>query len=296
MNKSQFYLISGVLGLQALIYLVLSLGSVVDIITYLLSGVQSDLSYLSILALPSTTDLSNVTSIWSVTLSFLGAITFLILAYTYGFKTELGRIWVIFAIATFLYFGGESIWFYYVFTTGTIPNGVTLADVSWLSGYPFYIIGLLLLNRQIALSIKKSTFYIFTIIVGIISLVILYILGIAIYAVPDTSFIDSTVYYSYVIGDLLVLYLAVLIFLKFSGGGEIRRSYMLLILAFIANAAGDILYAFTSYILGIYQTYAFDFADAMFIIGYTLLIIGPLTYYYLVSKVYGEASDKAEIR
>ena len=269
--------------------MVLSLGSVVDIITYLLSGTQSDLSYLSILALPPTTDLSNITSLWSVILSFLGAITFLILAYTYGFKTELGRLWVIFSIASYLYFGGESIWFYYVFTTGTFPIEVTLADVSWLSGYPFYIIGLLLLNRQIALSIKTIIFFIFTIIMGLISLGILYILGTYIYAVPDTSFIDSTVYYSYVIGDLLVLYLAALIFLKFSSGGEIRRSYMLLILAFIANAAGDILYAYTSYILGIYQTYAFDFTDAMFIIGYTLLIIGPLTYYYLVNKVLAEA-------
>ena len=284
MKTSIFYTITTILAIQALIYTILSLGSLIDTVTYLTSNQQPDLTSLSFLALIPNSNLNILTSAWSTILALAATLTFLILAYLYGFKSELGRIWLILAIATGLWFGGEFLWFYFVVANGEIPDGVTIADFSWLLGYPFYFFGLLLLNRQIGLSIKKNQLYLYSAVLGVFSVIVLYILGTNIYT-QDSLLFDSTVYYSYVIGDLIMLYLAGLIFLKFSSGAEIRKPYMLLILAFLTTALADFLYDFTSYILGIYQTYAFDFADSLYIIGYTLLTVGALTYYYLVSKV-----------
>ena len=282
MKKSVFYSIIGLLIIQAFIYTILSLGSVIDLITYASSGSQPDLTYLSVLAIPFNNDLSVVTSAWSVIISLSAVITFLALAYIYELKSDIGRIWFILAIATALWFGGEFIWFYLTITTG-VPDQVTLADFSWLLGYPFYFLGLFLLNRQIGLPTGKRKFYLFTAILGIFSIIALYVLGVAIFT-PDSALIDSLVYYAYVLGDLIMLYLAGLIFMKFSSGAEIRRSYMILILAFLITAIADFIFDFSYYVLGIYQTYSFDIADAFYIIGYTLLTVGALTYYHLVSS------------
>lgn len=284
MKKSVFYSITTVLLIQAAVYVILSLGSLIDIVSFMTSGSQPDLSYLSFMAILYDSKLDFVTSSWSVLLSFIAVITFLALAYIYEFQSDIGRIWLILAIATAFWFGGEFIWFYFTITTG-VPETVTIADFSWLLGYPFFFIGLYLLNKQIGLKTDKVKFWIYTVIIGLFSVVVLYVLGTAIF-VPDSVLSDNLVYYSYVLGDLIMLYLSGLIFIKFSSGAEIRRSYMILILSFLITAIADFTYDYTSYITSpqIYQTYSFDFADALYIVGYTLLAVGALTYYHLVSK------------
>jgi len=285
MKKSTFQLIVVVLLGQALIYVLLSVGSVLDLASYVTSGQQPVLSGLSFLAILKDPQYDFITSIWSVLLSGLAAIIFLVLSYIYEFKSETGRIWLILAIATAFWWGGETIWFYFTITTG-VPETVTIADYVWLLGYPFYFLGLYLLNKKIGLETEKTKFFIYTAVIGIFSLIVLYVLGTAIF-VPDSDMFSNLVYYGYVLGDLIMLYLAGLIFIKFSGGAEIRRSYMILILSFLITAIADFVYDFTSYVTSppIYQTYSFDFADALYIVGYTLLAVGGLTYYYTVSKV-----------
>ena len=130
--------------------------------------------------------------------------------------------------------------------------------------------------------------------VGQGSSVLLFILGPAmIEGVEDSVEIAVSLFYP--IGDLTVQFFAGLIFLKFSEGAEIRRSYGLIIVSFIITAIGDILYAVAESLwwleaeeASIYGWYGFDLADSLFIWGYALLIIGGLTYYYLISKVLSE--------
>ncbi len=288
MKSSYFKLLTAILLFQSLLYTILSLGSILDIISFLSTNQQPDLNVFQILAIKSTSDLgstlNNITSMWSVILAFAAVAAFIILAYMYDFTSTMGRIWLLFAIGTAFWFGGEFIWFYLVLTEGGIPDSISLADISWLLGYPVFIIGLFLLNKEINLAINKNTKIGFYILWAIFSSIILLVLGNAMFT-PDAILLDSIVYYAYIIGDLIILLLVGLLVLKFSGGAEIRKSYFLLIVGFFATALGDIIYAITAYILAIYQTYAFDFADALFIWGYTLLTVGAITYYYLVSKV-----------
>ena len=291
MKSSYFKIITVLLLFQALVYTILSIGSILDIISFLSSNQQPDLNVFQLLAIQSSSDvgssLNTVTSIWSVILSLAAVGAFISLAYMYDFTSNMGKIWLLFAVGTALWFGGEFIWFYLVLTEGSIPDSISLADISWLLGYPVYIIGLFLLNKEIDLNIKKNVRMIFYGFMAVFSATILLVLGNAMFT-PDAPLLDSIVYYAYTVGDLIILLLVGLLVLKFSGGAEIRKSYLLLIVGFFAISLGDIIYAITAYILDIYQTYAFDFADALFIWGYTLLTVGALMYYHLVSKVLSE--------
>lgn len=288
MKDSVFRIVIGILFVQALIYTLLSLGSTIDFFSYVISSNQPNLSFLGFFAILTNSTLGSklgtYTSLWSVVLSFIGAISFFFLAYIYDYTSKMGRIWVLFAIGTTFWFGGEFMWFYFVLTTGTIPDGITVADISWLLGYPAYFAGLILLNKELALEIKNNVLYSFLGILGFFSIIVLYFLGISLF-VAGSPVLDNTIYYLYMVGDLIILLLAGLIFLKFSSGGEIRKSYFLLIIAFLVTAIADLLYAYNYDILGIYETYAFDIVDVLYIWGYTLLIVGPLTYYQFVSKV-----------
>ena len=211
MKDSLFRIIIGILLIQALIYTILSLGSTIDLFTFLTSGQQPDLNYLGFFAILSGsnlgTSLGNYTAFWSVVLSFVGAVAFLVLSYLYDFTSKMGRIWVVFALGLFLWFGGEFMWFYFVLTTGTIPDGITIADVSWLLGYPAFFAGLILLNREIGLEIKKNVLYIFLIVIGLFSIVVLYFLGTAIFF-TGSNLLDTTFYYLYFVVDLITIYLA----------------------------------------------------------------------------------------
>ena len=282
MNKNIFKLIVGILVIQMLVYLILSLGSLLDFIFYTLNGVQEDFTYLGPLAIEYSDNLAPILSSWSFILALLATVTFFALAYLYDFGTDLGKTWIVIAIGIALWTGGELIWLYYVFIAGEAPYP-GLADVSWILGYPVLVFGLVLLNRQIALEISKKALYIYTAVMVVFSSLLLMVL------IPpfttDVEPLEAMVGLFYPIGDLFVLYFAGLIVLKFTADAEIRRSYILIVLSFIITSIGDIFYAFTASLQGIYNYYAFDVADGLFIGGYTLLIVGGLAYYHLVSNV-----------
>jgi hypothetical protein len=281
MKSSSYYIISVFLLLQASLYSLLSLGSTIDFLTFVFTGEASDLSSLSILAVLYDPGIANITSLWSTILAFFAMLTFITLAYLYEFGSDLGRTWLILAIGIGLWTIGEFLWFFFVYTEGEAPYP-SIADAAWIIGYPVLVFGLIFLNRHISLEVPNRSKIIFSVILFIIGIFILFTLGTSLF---ENDFIEATIGIFYPLGDLFVLLFAGLIVLKFSGGAEIRKSYFILVLAFILTSIGDILYSFNELIYGIYGAYAFDIADAFFIWGYTLLIVGALTYYHLVNKL-----------
>lgn len=269
MDKRLFQLVLAILVVQSLLYAVLSF-----------------------MNFEATKEWSIITSTWSTLVALGATVAFLVLGYLYDWRSEQGRNWVVFGVGMLLWAGGELVWLMYVIVEDSAPYP-SFADVSWILGYPFLAVGLFLLERQLGLDIPRVWNIVHGAVVVVVSVIILLVLGPPL--IEGVELVEATFSLAYPVGDMVLLYFASRIFLKFKDA-EVKWPWFLIAAAFVMNIFADILFTFQSSLFGTfdlgpfsltipeYGLLAYEFCDALFIVGYALAIAGALTYYYLLSE------------
>ena len=115
-KRSIFFVILGILTLESVIYLILSL-----------------------LQMPYSNGSDLFSSFWAFTAAAIATLSIGILAFIYDWKSHQGKPWLFIAIGLLLWTFGELIWTLLVYL-GEQPV-YSIADIAWILGYPFLAVG-----------------------------------------------------------------------------------------------------------------------------------------------------------
>ena len=217
----------------------------------------------------------NLSDTMFVVEAIIAGILIYYVAQLYGIKTINGRIWALMALGIFLWALGETIWAYYEVIKGEDTPYPSVADVAWIMGYPFLFIALIMQSKMVEVPLKREEIGALISFVGIISIItIAYLIEpiIAEETGPDYSVSQKITDLAYPTMDLFLLFFVGLIFLKFRGG-NISKSWLLLLLGFFIMALADIFFAYQCW-QGTYETAAFPKVDLLWIYSYAIFAVG----------------------
>ncbi|WXG46099.1 MAG: hypothetical protein WED05_05455 [Candidatus Atabeyarchaeum deiterrae] len=210
----------------------------------------------------------------SVVLALVAVLVFAIVAHRFGWlKTRPGQISVILVIGFILWTLAETFWLWYE-SVGLNPFP-SIADFFYIAGYFPFAIALLLNIRTIHVKFKLPI---------LILWIALSLIAFAVIAIIDVAPIlqgavnpEDIIGIVYPLEDLVIIVLALVIVLKFRAG-EIAKAWGVLVLGFILEAIGDILFLYEQN-TGIYQTTGpYDIVDLILSLGYVAFIASGLLF------------------
>jgi hypothetical protein len=210
----------------------------------------------------------------SVVLAFVGALAFLIVSHRFGWlSTKSGQISVLITIGLLLWTVAETFWFQ-LEAIGANPFP-SIADFFYISGYVPFAIALLLNIRTIKVRFKTPT-----LIAWILLSAIMFVVIVVIDVVPileSVANLGDVIGAVYPLEDLVIVVLALVIVLKFQAG-EVAKAWGFLVLGFIIEALGDILFWYEEN-AGIYQTTGpYDMVDLILSLGYVAILASGLAF------------------
>ena len=164
--------------------------------------------------------------------------------YSKSFGTTFSIIWFCFALGVTLWFLGELSWSLYALAFGVEIPYPSIADIFWLSAYaPIYIALLLYIKPFKMVLSKRSVGAVALIIAVLCALVVLFLIGPILSTSKDLVTLAADL--AYPLLDLILLSAAILglmIFFK----GTLGRSWLLICLALVFDAVGDLLFSYTT--------------------------------------------------
>ncbi|MGD2250506.1 MAG: hypothetical protein PVF58_19080 [Candidatus Methanofastidiosia archaeon] len=165
--------------------------------------------------------------------------------YTYLKVKERGKegmVWLLLFIGLLLWLGGETLWFYLETVTQEVPYP-SAADVSWLVAYPVLFAAFYREYTRLDVDVgtkKKGG------ILGVILLVLLIMTWALLYPIAvsdEVTIIEKVLDLAYPVGDLALLYTALLVTSVYVGG-RLGNAWLLICIGFIIYAAADLSFSY----------------------------------------------------
>jgi hypothetical protein len=220
-----------------------------------------------------------VVDLTEVSFAAVGALVFALVARRFNWSSSKpGLIAILLSAGLVLLALGDSIWAYYEsISQSPFPS---LADAFYITAYLPFAIALLLNIRTIRMKFSQSMLILW---VALSILAFVAITWFAIVPVAQTwTWPDTAVSLVYPFEDFVIIILALAILLKFSSG-EIAKPWGLLVLGFILEAVGDLLYGIATN----NNTYGlYDPSDLFLCLAYVTIIASGL-FFVLVYRVHG---------
>jgi hypothetical protein len=174
-------------------------------------------------------------------LFFLGGITAIFNAKSFGFGANIGKMLLFMGLGLLSFWGGNIIWLYYTFFLQTPIPYPSLADVAYGLMYPCLTVGVIYLLKIYQNLVTKSVIRDSLIILFASFLVIF-----GFFARPDISselpLIQRIINVYYPFGNVVVLSIA-LIALRV-GGGKIHPSIYIFAFGLVFQTVGDLLFSY----------------------------------------------------
>lgn len=177
-------------------------------------------------------------------------------------------VWVCFTVGVMLWFLGELTWAVYAFGLNIQIPYPSIADIFWLSGYIPFFTALFVYCRLFTSALSKRTISIIAATIIILSTLVSVALIIPIMGVEE----DSTTFIidiAYPLLDLALLSTALAGLAVFQRG-TLGKSWLLIILGILSNAAGDMIFSYTTAQGTYYNGHP---SDMLFIYGYLLFML-----------------------
>lgn len=213
--------------------------------------------------------LNPFSNVVSPVVAFAAVVSSALALRKYGPKlNRFSLIWVCFTAGMVLWFLGELSWSIYTFFLGVEIPYPSVADVYWLVGYIPLFIALYSYDKLFAPSISRRALG--TIMATIIIMSVIVSVGLIIPIIgleeDTTTFIVDL---AYPLLDLALLS-AALVGLAVFQAGALGKSWLLMILGFLANTAGDMIFSYTSAQGTYYNGHP---SDLLFFYGYLLFTL-----------------------
>lgn len=206
--------------------------------------------------------------------AILPVITSIYVFMYFGKGSPERTVWLILTAGLILWFFGESLWFYYDIVKGVDPFP-SLADALWIFGYPCFMAALIIWYKTVNVRLKKYELG-FAALVLVIAVVAFFLFGYMITAEEEFTLLEKVVSLFYPAGDLLLLFLALLIAALYRAG-KLGYSWILIALGIIFYAGGDLWYAYLEW-MEIYPELSWHPVDFTWIIGDLLVFLGAAKY------------------
>lgn len=165
---------------------------------------------------------------------------------TYQHKSPHGRALLFISMAMLLWFMGEVAFFWFQFIVDINPYP-SIADISFLAGYPLLLVGLLTEIKTSKSTFKNTNQFIqllITIIMIMLGLAVLYF-GVFLAYASGEPIVNNLVAMAYGVGDLILI-APTLYVLKIAvdyRGGKLFSSWGLILIAMLLKLYGDIFFA-----------------------------------------------------
>lgn len=225
----------------------------------------------------------DVVTIVSAALAF---IFILYIAILYKPSTYAGKIWLLFALGFLAWTIGEIIYIYYEFFTDIDPFP-SIADFFYLIAYLPISIGLIMQSRLIKIPLSTQEKIIIVLLFAVISIVVfitvIFLPIQEVYPIPEEEIVAYIVGVLYPICDLILILFVFVVFIKMRHG-KINVAWMLLLIGFLLDTTGDILYNWVVTVRK--EELLFEPFDLFFIFGYIFSINSAITMIYLMSKTF----------
>jgi hypothetical protein len=220
-----------------------------------------------------------VVDLTEMSLGILGALVFALVAQRFNwFSTRPGLIAILLSVGLVLLALGDLSFTYYE-AIGEEPFP-SIADVFYLTAYLPFAIALLLNIKTIKMKFSQPMLVTW---IGLSVVALVAIIWFAIIPVTEAGVsLDTLILITYPIEDFIIFTLALVILLKFRSG-EIAKPWALLVIGFILEAIGDILFL-NADATGTYDIY--HPSDLLLSLAYVAIIASGL-FFMLMYRVHG---------
>lgn len=192
-----------------------------------------------------------------------------------GTKSLLGRVIITFSIGLLLQAFGQTVYSYYIFTTGAAPYP-SIGDIGFFGSIPFYLYGVILLARlsDVTISFRSFLKSAFAIIIPVAMVTVSYYLFLSGYEYNLNNPINVFLDFGYPLGQAFYVAVAILallvIFTKNILGGILRGSIILFLLALVMQYISDFTFLYQAS-RNIYIPEGIN--DYMYLLSYLLMAL-----------------------
>lgn len=193
--------------------------------------------------------------------------------------TKEGIVWLLLVIGLLLWLGGETLWLILEAVTQEVPYP-SVADVSWLLAYPVLFCALYLEYKRLDIDLGKKRFGIFLAVVAacvIMVWALLYPIAVS----DEVSAVEKFLDIAYPVGDLALLYVALLVTFMYLGG-RLGWAWLLISVGFILYSVADLAFSYLSWEEVYWSGHP---VDLLWMIGDTIVFVGAAMYGYAYEKL-----------
>lgn len=196
------------------------------------------------------------------------------LSAIFGSSGKRARVFRLMVLGILFLFIGEFSYVYFDFITRTKPFP-SLADVFYLTSYPFILLGIIseiLSVRPSIKKLKKSSIILGALIFIVVFICVAYF-GVFLAFDPNAPLVNNIISISYGVGDLIIIGEGILLYLlaKNTRGGVISNFWLQILIGFIFILCGDILFAKFNDLYSATDYFYKNTLDSFWILGYTVL-------------------------
>jgi hypothetical protein len=185
------------------------------------------------------------------------------------------KVLLIFFAGLLLWLIGETLWLYYedIVKVNPFPSW---ADAAWILGYPCLSVALILQYKTVRVKLERTYEVGIALVVLFIGILAFFLFGYLITAAEEFTLLEKVISIFYPIGDLVLLYFALLI-TGLYWAGRLSYAWLLIALGIISYVVGDLWYAYLEW-EEIYWGLTWHPVDLTWIIGDLLLFLGAAKY------------------
>ncbi|MBU6997498.1 MAG: hypothetical protein HXS41_02565 [Theionarchaea archaeon] len=154
-------------------------------------------------------------------------------------------VWALLSLGLLLWLGGETLWLYLESTLQEVPFP-SVADVSWLLAYPVLFAALFLEYKRLDVDLGRARKTSIQALILVATVIMIWALLYSIAVSDEISVTEKFLDLVYPIGDLALLYVALLLSCVYLGG-RLGRSWILISVGFILFSFGDLAFSYLTW-------------------------------------------------
>lgn len=175
-----------------------------------------------------------------IALSLMATLSGIYAYRIYGYGSIQGKSLLFLTFGLFFWFLGETTWGIYEIATGIESPLVSIADIFWILGYPFFLLGIYFICKMAALPLGRKNKYFLTFILFLSILLCSYLIYPTLIS-QELIFLEKLTLAFYVVFDCILLFATIfaIIYLK---NTKFLKVWILVFLALFLATVADIYY------------------------------------------------------
>ena len=232
--------------------------------------------------IPQESSLFKITDDLSLVLWIIASISVLLTFKLLGWKPKEGKVWFFLALGLFIWALGEIIWLYSEPLLGITPAATTV-DIISLVGYIPVLVALGIEFDIIKKALHRKDIIKSALLTLVITAISAYFIIIPVITAVNFGFLTKAIYVSFQLGDLLIIFFALVFFFEINGG-KLATSWLLIAIAMTLGAVASISNAYLNW-NELYFGIPLVMTQLLWIMDYILLAWGAYYHRFILKGI-----------